>query len=304
MASTDDNRKIITLSQLKNVVEQIKSLFMRISSDGILKTLKIKKDDNSSGVTLSEDDNHNLRVTRVENGNTVNAGIYTTALRNGNKWTTFPGVTVTNVQDLESNNYLGELVTTRSQGFEVRRHLTESWELEDAPQEIPLYAGAYNIIVGQSFRIQNYLGPVLMSSKQPLTFVQLTIDSGTTGVVDIEWDSNLKWPAGQPEWNSYDGYTFVVMIIRGICTILAKYRTAGQGGSGSGEIVPNAESNILGRGSLNTAKNYLNDLKNNLFEWILEDTDGTNVVIKPIWHIGGGTFIDALGYVLEGDTSN
>lgn len=121
----------------------------------------------------------------------------------------------------------------------------------------------------------------------------LVFDLVNAGSVTVNHDwTGITWIGNEPQWTAFNGNRIFVHVIGGYATWFVAM-------SDSSVVQPTEYSNIADRGTLAQAVEESAKDNKKLFQWILDQTDGNgNAVIKPIWHIGNGVFVDAIGYKL------
>lgn len=289
----DESKAVVTYGLLKEAIKRL----VKVSSDAILKTLNIRRDNSSDGVTIEETTDHDLVISATKN-NTTNSltfpitGTRTAAtlednnqelhlkiLRNGDSWIKFPGVQIPAIP-VDDTGYLGELMTNRNFAIPSRT-------AKQTNGVTYVVAGFYNIASGITFNFTP--SGQAFNSAVKITFVDLTIEGPEGSIPSIEWDTDtFVWATNEPDWSKCLGQKFLIIIIGRKCFVVAR--------SGIEDITIEGDGNY--QDAVITAMKPSN--VGSAFQWLLTEKDENgNTFIKPIWHIGNGKFIDAFGCTVE-----
>lgn len=240
------------------------------SDDG---ALKVTSDETRTVATL-EDDTQELSAKSVA----------ADCFISGDKFYLMPGQSAPEGYDVTDSNYGGEILTSKARSLSVVSYTASG-------DEVPVHRGIVTKVVDSSTRTfaVDFVYPYAASTtKMHEGWVLFEIPANKT--IDITWSSGFTWLSPQPKWEDFGGYTFIIRVLNNNVFILSYFPTSG------------SEQNItLEGGPLNDAVAYAANAANanRSFQWILRETVGNDVVTKPIWHLGNGRFIDALGYVLN-----
>lgn len=263
--------KIVTYDQLKTVVNQL----VRTGKDAVVKDLA------ASSV----------------NANTVVSGCYaSTGLAPSGYSSMFyllPNASLPEGHSFSDPNYGGRILTTRNRAYDVV--VVSQNSVPDEVEDVELLTGAYYQITGFKFNITTP-GITLVSSVTQEYWIMLSIPSSAEpDDIDITFNNQyLVWANGTPNWDTYIGNTVQIHIIGNLATITSFVT--------SPDIVqPDVTS-----GTLQEAVAYaeLPQNEGRSYQWILVNEDGAETVVKPLWHLGSGYFVDALGYVVADGTGN
>lgn len=315
---TDDAKKLITLSQLKTVVNQL----LRIGKDAVVKTLKLSRTESTNagdGTILSEDENHRVLISYEESGETVTRTVatcedYTQSITAGvvvantlapgcfassdgiiptgysDMFYLLPNASFPSGRSMADPNYGGRILTSRNRSYDVvviNRGTTQT-EVE----ELVLSFGAYYQISGTKFRLLFPNITSVTTSTQEY-WILLSIPSSVSAEsVSISFDNQyIRWASGTPDWSGYIGRTVQIHIIGNVATITAYL------------FEPIISQASLTSGSYTDAVAYASLSANvdRAFQWLLDDYENGVRVTKPIWHLGGGYFVDAEGAVVNGN---
>ena len=147
------------------------------------------------------------------------------------------------------------------------------------------------------------------ASQQLIDFFQQTPQSESPGGA-VSSNNIVLWANGAPVWYSLIGRIVLVHIVNRIATwssVIPDF-PSNQESEGGGSVIPSPTQGnldgVVGAGTLLEADNYRLNHSNQLFQWVLKQPVGDITIRKPIWHIGEGIFIDALGSVIEYSNTN
>lgn len=315
---TDDTKKLITLSQLKAVVNQL----LRIGKDAVVKTLRLSRTESTNagdGTTLSEDENHRVLISYEESGETVTRTIATcedytqsitaSAITVGtlapgclassegiipdgytDVFYLLPNASVPAGRSATDPNYGGRILTSKNRSYDiiVINRGTSQTSIED----VTIDFSAYYQISGTKFRL---LFPNITSTTSYTYeyWILMSIPSSASAEdVSITFDNRfIKWAMGVPNWKEYVGRTVQIHILGNVASISAYL------------FEPAISQASLTSGSYADAVFYASLSANvdRAFQWLLDDYENGVRVTKPIWHLGGGYFIDAEGAVVSGN---
>lgn len=321
----DNENSVVTLGRLQTFLNKLKTLFVKKNTQAALTGVEV----NSTAVITSEVSGTNavLKVSPVrlpgisvklisENGEVVRTvatcedtsqDIKANTLQSACLIGRNPSNSVTSIvgfPDVElpqgitpsTTGYLGEMLTTRFRHMELRRTFMGN---DDEQVTIELYPGAYNFAEGHAFNFVIRRDTQLITSQYVSEYwVDLVIpESADPDEIDIQFNiRELVWATQEPDWSSYSGYRFQIHIIGNIADIVLRYKL------NQSDPTPYQPESVFD-GTIGEALDYARD--GNLdkrFQWILRLTDGDVDIVKPVWHIGDGVFIDAFGHAITDGT--
>lgn len=313
---TDDAKKLITLSQLKTVVNQL----LRIGKDAVVKTLKLSRTESTNagdGTILSEDENHRVLISYEESGETVTRTVatcedYTQSITASSiavgtlapgcfasseglvpdgymdVFYLLPNASVPTGRSVTDPNYGGRILTSKNRSYDVI--VINRGTSQTSVEDVTINFSAYYQISGAKFRL---LFPNITSvtSYTYEYWILLAIPSSISAEdVSITFDNLfIRWATGVPNWKDYIGRTVQIHILGNVATITAYL------------FEPIIAQASLTSGSYTDAVAYASLSANvdRAFQWLLDDYENGVRVTKPIWHLGGGYFVDAEGAVVR-----
>ena len=202
-------------------------------------------------------------------------------------WFELPGT-----HHAHDESYGGKILTTYNRALEVAEQVTT----EDS-NDVTIYPGLYHVVTGSSVKFSAYRGGAFVyQSGVSVTFIDWAIPADAESV-SVEWPVGTVWQDREPDWYSYRGSRVIILILNGMNIVLASTNASSGGGSQHTPAV------VVEQGPLEDAIAYGLQVGNKTrqFQWLLEFEDNGSKVVKPIWHIGNGSFVDCLGYKLSGE---
>ena len=202
-------------------------------------------------------------------------------------WFELPGT-----HHAHDESYGGKILTTYNRALEVAEQVTT----EDS-SDVTIYPGLYHVVTGSSVRFSAYReGMFASQAGVSVTFIDWAIPADAESV-SVEWPVGTVWQDREPDWYSYRGSRVIILILNGMNIVLASTNASYDGGPQHTPAV------VVEQGPLEDAIAYGLQAGNRTrqFQWLLEFTDNGSKVVKPIWHIGNGSFVDCLGYMLSSE---
>lgn len=325
MAIEDNNGILVTKAGLMTIVGKIKGwLNKKLDIGGDAEVSSVIIDGNVSMSSSPATENDSAAVvfeSTVESdtpvpvdivttyGSVVSDKVSTRLLVNDNGVVyDLPGGTdidpVTNEDVTSLQNYGGTVLTTRARSFETTSYTVNgtstSTSVVQCMQNVYTFVTVNSVYRG-ILRI-GLPGYKAFAGRCDEYIIDLAFNKtiGTQLSVSLEVPVGIgyisfKWLNGEPNWAAMIGKRVQLRII---ADTVSWYVVSGS----STASAPVISAAVVGHGSIQDARTAIPE-DDSPFMWILEANDGVNDIVKPIWYISNGVFIDAIGYVID-DTND